>query len=127
MSTPSPAKLGPYELITPIGKGGMGEVWRARDPRLGREVAIKVLPEQFAKDAHRRERFEREARAVAALSHPNILALHDVGTHDDLTYAVMAPSSRPSGSALPSALRPPAAQLARMSSASRAAEPGSAL
>jgi serine/threonine protein kinase/tetratricopeptide (TPR) repeat protein len=67
----------------------MGVVYRARDTRLGREVAVKVLPEQFAKDAHRRERFEREARAVAALSHPNILALHDVGTHEGITYAVM--------------------------------------
>src|SRR3974390_3279081 len=73
MSTPSPAQLGPYELIAPIGKGGMGEVWRARDPRLGREVAIKISYQQFS------NRFETEARAIAALNHPNICTLYDVG------------------------------------------------
>src|SRR5262249_11379410 len=67
----------------------MGEVYRARDSRLGREVAVKVLPELFAKDPDRLARFEREARTVAALSHPNILAIHDYGTHDAITYAVM--------------------------------------
>jgi serine/threonine protein kinase len=66
-------KLGPYEIVAPLGAGGMGEVYRARDPRLGRDVAIKISREQFS------ERFEREARAVAALNHPNICTLYDVG------------------------------------------------
>jgi serine/threonine protein kinase/tetratricopeptide (TPR) repeat protein len=82
-------RLGPYEIVGPLGAGGMGEVYRARDTRLGREVAIKILPEPFAADPERRARFEREARAVAALSHPNILAIHDYGTHGIVTYAVM--------------------------------------
>ncbi len=82
-------RLGPYEIVGPLGAGGMGEVYRARDARLGREVAVKVLPEPFAHDPERRARFEREARAVAALSHPNILAIHDYGTHGAVTYAVM--------------------------------------
>ena len=83
------SRLGPYEIVAPLGAGGMGEVYRARDSRLGREVAVKVLPELFANDPDRLARFEREARAVAALSHPNILAIHDYGTHDGITYAVM--------------------------------------
>jgi serine/threonine-protein kinase len=82
-------RLGPYEVVAPLGAGGMGEVYRARDTRLGREVAVKVLPELFAQDPDRRARFEREARAVAALSHPNILAIHDYGTEGAVTYAVM--------------------------------------
>src|SRR5688572_10693720 len=82
-------RLGPYEIVAPLGAGGMGEVYRARDTRLGREVAIKVLPEPFAGNPDRRARFEREARAVAALSHPNILAIHDYGTQGPITYAVM--------------------------------------
>jgi serine/threonine protein kinase len=81
-------RLGPYEIVGPLGAGGMGEVYRARDARLGREVAVKVLPELFAQDADRRARFEREARAVAALSHPNILAIHDHGTHGAVTYVM---------------------------------------
>jgi hypothetical protein len=72
-------KLGPYEVLAPLGAGGMGEVYRARDTRLDRDVAIKVLPEGFASDPNRRARFEREAKAVAALSHPNILAIFDFG------------------------------------------------
>ena len=82
-------RLGPYEVVAPLGAGGMGEVYRARDTRLGREVAVKVLPELFARDPDRQARFEREARAVAALSHPNILAIHDYGTDGAVTYAVM--------------------------------------
>jgi eukaryotic-like serine/threonine-protein kinase len=82
-------RLGPYEIVGPLGAGGMGEVYRAHDTRLGREVAVKVLPEPFASDPDRRARFEREARAVAALSHPNILAIHDYGMHGAVTYAVM--------------------------------------
>jgi len=73
-------KLGPYEILSPLGKGGMGEVYRARDTGLGRDVAVKVLPEHLASDPQALSRFEREARAVAALSHPNIMALYDVGS-----------------------------------------------
>jgi hypothetical protein len=72
-------RLGPYEIVAPLGAGGMGEVYRARDTRLGREVALKILPEDVAHDTARRHRFELEARAVAALSHPNIVAVYDVG------------------------------------------------
>jgi serine/threonine protein kinase len=82
-------RLGPYEIAAPIGAGGMGEVYRARDSRLGRDVAIKTLPAVFALDRDRRQRFESEARAVAALSHPNVLALHDIGSEGDLSYVVM--------------------------------------
>jgi serine/threonine protein kinase/tetratricopeptide (TPR) repeat protein len=81
-------KLGPYEILSPIGAGGMGEVYRARDTRLGREVAVKVLPERFASDADLVRRFEQEARAVAALSHPNILTLFDFGRDGDCLFAV---------------------------------------
>ena len=73
--------LGPYEILSPLGKGGMGEVYRARDARLGREVALKVLPETAANDADTLARFEREARAVAALNHRNILSSHHTGEH----------------------------------------------
>jgi len=82
------ARLGAYEIIAPLGAGGMGEVFRARDTKLGREVALKVLPVAFASDPERLARFEREARAVAALSHPNILALFDFGSHEGTAYAV---------------------------------------
>ncbi len=75
-------KLGPYEILAPLGAGGMGEVYRARDTRLGRDVAVKVLPEKFATDAQFRQRFEREARAVSSLQHPHICVLHDIG-HDE--------------------------------------------
>jgi serine/threonine protein kinase/tetratricopeptide (TPR) repeat protein len=81
-------RLGPYEIVTPIGSGGMGDVYQARDSRLDRDVAIKVLPERIAKDAEARMRFEREAKAVAALTHPNILAIHDYGVSDGHTYSV---------------------------------------
>ncbi len=82
------ARLGPYEIVALLGAGGMGEVYRARDTRLGRDVAIKVLPARFTDDADRLRRFEREARAVAALDHPNILAIHDVGSHEGSPYFV---------------------------------------
>src|SRR5262245_21252686 len=82
-------RLGPYEIIAPLGAGGMGEVYRARDTRLEREVAIKVLPAKFTSDPERRSRFEREAKAVAALSHPNILAIHDYAAGEDISFAVM--------------------------------------
>jgi len=81
-------RLGVYEVTAQIGVGGMGEVYRARDTRLDRDVAIKVLPAVFAKDADRLSRFEREAKAVAGLSHPNILAIHDTGTHDGQMFVV---------------------------------------
>jgi len=82
------SRLGPYEILAPLGAGGMGEVYRARDERLEREVAIKILPEDVAEDASRLARFEREAKAVASLSHPNILAIHDFGREGAVTYAV---------------------------------------
>ena len=81
-------RLGPYEILTPLGAGGMGEVYRARDPRLGRDVAVKVLPSAYSADPERLTRFEQEARAAAALNHPNILAVHDVGQHADSPYIV---------------------------------------
>jgi Tol biopolymer transport system component len=81
-------KLGPYEIVSLLGAGGMGEVYRARDTRLGRDVAIKVLPEAVANDADRLRRFEQEARTIAALNHPNILAIHDIGTHDGAPFLV---------------------------------------
>jgi hypothetical protein len=82
-------KLGPYEIVAPIGAGGMGEVYRARDTRLGRDVAIKVLPATLSPDAEHLRRFEQEARAVSALNHPNILAIYDIGTHDGGPFLVM--------------------------------------
>ncbi len=82
-------QLGPYEVISPLGAGGMGEVYRARDSRLERDVAVKVLPESLVADPEALARFEREARAVAALSHPNILAIHDFGRESGTVYAVM--------------------------------------
>ena len=82
MSLAAGSCLGPYEIVALLGAGGMGEVYRARDTRLGRDVAIKVLPAEFASDPERLRRFEQEARAVAALNHPNILAIYDVGTHE---------------------------------------------
>ncbi len=81
--------LGPYEILSSLGAGGMGEVYRARHAKLDRDVAIKVLPGSVASDPDTLERFEREAKAVAALSHPNILAIHDFGSHDGVAYAVM--------------------------------------
>ena len=81
-------KLGPYEILTPLGAGGMGEVYRARDTRLGREVALKILPLSFAGEADRLRRFEQEARAVAALNHPNILAIHDIGEQEGAPFLV---------------------------------------
>jgi Tol biopolymer transport system component len=88
MSLVTGTRLGPYEILAPLGEGGMGEVYRARDTRLDREVAIKVLPATVALDPDRQGRFEREARAVAALSHPNILAIFDVGVAHGVAYVV---------------------------------------
>jgi Tol biopolymer transport system component len=81
-------KLGPYEIIALVGTGGMGEVYRARDTRLGRDVAIKVLPEALANDADRLRRFEQEARTIAGLNHPNILGIHDIGAYDGAPFLV---------------------------------------
>ena len=79
-------QLGPYEILSPIGAGGMGEVYKARDTRLDRTVAIKVLPDHIAKRDDVRQRFEHEARAVASLNHPNICILHDIGRHESTGY-----------------------------------------
>src|SRR5437868_5661140 len=81
-------RLGPYEIVAPLGAGGMGEVYRARDTRLGREIALKVLPDDVAADPARRQRFEQEARAVSALNHPNILSIYDVGSENGVVYMV---------------------------------------
>jgi len=88
MALASGSRIGPYEIVAPLGAGGMGEVYRARDTRLNREVAIKVLPERVAADPDALARFEREAKAVASLSHPNILSIFDVGTEGGVAYAV---------------------------------------
>jgi Tol biopolymer transport system component len=88
MTLAAGSRLGPYEISALIGAGGMGEVYRARDTRLNRDVAIKVLPASFAADGERLRRFEQEAQAVAALSHPNILAVYDIGQHDGAPYLV---------------------------------------
>ena len=88
MTLTAGSKLGPYEVLAPSGAGGMGEVYRAKDPRLGREVAIKVLPASFSQDADRLKRFEQEARAAGVLNHPNITAVYDLGSHDGAPYIV---------------------------------------
>ncbi len=88
MSISAGTQLGPYEIVSLIGAGGMGEVYKARDLRLGRDVAIKVMPASFAADPERLRRFEQEARAVASLSHPNILAVHDIGQHQNQPFMV---------------------------------------
>src|SRR5215469_16845162 len=88
MSLVPGSKLGPYEIVSLLGAGGMGEVYRARDSRLGRDVALKILPESFALDPERLRRFEQESRAVAACNHANILAIHDVGHHNGSPYLV---------------------------------------
>src|SRR3954470_15153420 len=82
------SRFGPSEIVAPLGAGGMGEVYRARDTRLGREVALKVLPADVSADPARRARFEQEARAAAALNHPNIVGTHDVGEQDGVFYIV---------------------------------------
>ncbi len=88
MTLATGSRLGPYEILAPLGAGGMGEVWRAKDPRLGREVAVKVLPASLSKDADRLRRFEQEAKAAGVLNHPNITAVYDVGTHEGAPYVV---------------------------------------
>src|SRR5712692_5222547 len=88
MTLAAGSKLGPYEILAPLGAGGMGEVYRAKDPRLGREVAVKVLPASLSQDADRLRRFEQEARAAGALNHPNITAVYDIGAADGAPYIV---------------------------------------
>src|SRR5437763_11905516 len=83
------SRLGPYEILAPIGAGGMGEVYKARDTRLERTVAVKVLPAHLSPSAEVRQRFEREAKMISQLSHPHICALHDVGSQDGVEYLVM--------------------------------------
>src|SRR5215469_6414258 len=82
-------KLGPYEIASPLGAGGMGEVYRARDTRLERTVAIKVLPKELSADSVRKQRFEPEAKTISSLNHPNICTLHDIGSQDGVDYLVM--------------------------------------
>src|SRR5512139_828007 len=83
------ARLGPYEVVAPLGSGGMGEVYRAKDTRLDRTVALKLLPPRVAHDPERRARFEREARTISSLNHPHICTLHDVGEEAGAHYLVM--------------------------------------
>src|SRR5881409_2960167 len=89
MTLSAGARIGPYEVIAPLGAGGMGEVYRARDTRLDRTVAVKVLPAELSGNAQLRLRFEREAKAISSLAHPNICTLHDIGQQDGIDYLVM--------------------------------------
>ena len=89
MTLPAGSRLGPYEILAPLGAGGMGEVYRARDARLGRDVALKVLPEELSQDRDRLSRFEQEARSASALNHPNIVTVHDIGRADSISYIAM--------------------------------------
>ena len=82
-------RLGPYEVVEPLGAGGMGEVYRARDPRLSREVAVKLVATEGEPSPDRLRRFETEARAAAALSHPNVVTVFDIGTHEGRPYLVL--------------------------------------
>ena len=89
MGLTSGTKLGPYEIQSPLGAGGMGEVYRARDTRLDRTVAIKILPSHLSENSEARQRFEREARAISSLNHPNICTLYDVGHQGGTDFLVM--------------------------------------
>ena len=89
MTLEAGTKLGPYEILSPLGAGGMGEVYRARDTRLDRDVAIKVLPSHLTSNIEFKQRFEREAKSISQLSHPNICTLHDVGNEDGVDFLVM--------------------------------------
>ena len=89
MPLPPGTRLGPHEIIEPLGAGGMGEVYRARDTRLDRTVAVKVLPGHLSGNEEMRQRFDREARAISQLSHPHVCALYDVGHQDGVDYLVM--------------------------------------
>src|SRR5579864_5336142 len=89
MALAAGTRLGPYEILAPIGVGGMGEVYRARDTRLDRTVAVKILPSHLTNDATLRQRFEQEAKAISSLNHPHICALYDVGHQDGTDFLVM--------------------------------------
>src|ERR1700740_161742 len=89
MALATGTKLGPYEIQSPLGAGGMGEVYRARDTRLDRTVAVKILPAHLSEDPQARQRFEREARTISSLNHPHICTLHDVGNEGSTSYLVM--------------------------------------
>ncbi|HEY3123331.1 MAG TPA: protein kinase, partial [Thermoanaerobaculia bacterium] len=89
MTLSSSTRLGPYEIIAPVGAGGMGEVYKAKDTRLDRTVAIKVLPQHLSASPEGRQRFEREAKTISQLSHPHICALYDVGNQDGVEFLVM--------------------------------------
>src|SRR6516225_1423758 len=89
MSIQTGTKLGPYEILAPIGAGGMGEVYKATDTRLNRVVAIKVLPSHFSENIEMKQRFEREAKTIAGLNHPHICTLYDVGRQDGSEFLVM--------------------------------------
>src|SRR6266704_2762756 len=89
MSLASGTSLGPYEILAPIGAGGMGEVYKATDTRLKRTVAVKILPAHLSASSDLKQRFEREARAIAALNHPHICVIHDVGHQDSIDFLVM--------------------------------------
>ena len=89
MSLAAGTRLGPYEILSPIGKGGMGEVYRARDAKLGRDVAIKVLPEEFSQHEERLAKFEREARLLASVNHPNVATLFGLEDADGIRFLVM--------------------------------------
>src|SRR5499427_10891182 len=89
MPLASGTRLGPYEIVERLGAGGMGEVYRARDTRLERTVAIKILPQEISADPVRKQRFEREAKTISSLNHPNICTLHDIGWQDGVAYLVM--------------------------------------
>ena len=89
MTLASGSRLGPYEIVAPLGAGGMGEVYRARDPRLQREIAVKVLPAELASHVERLKRFEKEARAASALNHPNLVTIYDIGSADGVEYIAM--------------------------------------
>src|SRR5436853_1510299 len=88
MTLTTGTRIGPYEIVALLGAGGMGEVYRARDSRLSRDVAVKVLPESFALDPDRMRRFEQEARAAGQINHPNIMAVYDVGAYEGTPYIV---------------------------------------
>ena len=90
MSLSPGTRLGPYEIVSPLGAAGMGGVYRARDTRLARDIALKVLPADVAGDPSCRQRFEQEARVVAALNHPNIVSVYDVGAEEGISYMVRA-------------------------------------
>src|ERR1700738_3261849 len=88
MSLALGSRLGPYEILSLLGSGAMGEVYRARDTRLDRDVALKIISRDSASDPVRQQRFQQEAKAASALNHPNILTVHDIGTHDGISYIV---------------------------------------